>query len=187
MSSALLSQLRDARLSKSWSQRELSERAGIPQAHISRIESGAVDPKVSTLQDLARILDLDLVLLPRTTLTAVDALVRESAGETDRNRVRQVASRMYAAAETLQAMSGGQNDRLADAADGLTKLDLAQLPPWARKDLLAAALAVDDAIEAQSAQALNTAIANLKTHLVNAMALTSHGHMRPAYSLDDEA
>lgn len=49
--------LRQARIPRSWSQREFSAWAGIPQAHISRIERGAVDPKLSTLQDLVRVLD----------------------------------------------------------------------------------------------------------------------------------
>jgi transcriptional regulator with XRE-family HTH domain len=69
--------LRQARLQKGWSQRDLSGKAGIPQAHISRIESGAVDVKVSTLVELARLLDLELVLAPRASLPAVKALIRE--------------------------------------------------------------------------------------------------------------
>jgi transcriptional regulator with XRE-family HTH domain len=69
--------LRRARLQKGWSQRDLSGKAGIPQAHISRIESGAVDVKVSTLVELARLLDLELVLAPRASLPAVEALIRE--------------------------------------------------------------------------------------------------------------
>src|SRR5689334_2217996 len=103
--SVLAARLREARVAKTWSQRDLSERAGIPQAHISRIESGAIDPKVSTLQDLARALDLELVLAPRTALTAVEALVRETTLEGDRQRLRDIATRMYDAATTLQAMA----------------------------------------------------------------------------------
>ena len=70
--------LRQARLQKGWSQRDLSGKAGIPQAHISRIESGAVDVKVATLVELARLLDLELVLAPRSALPAVEALIREA-------------------------------------------------------------------------------------------------------------
>ena len=69
--------LRHARLRKGWSQRALSGKAGIPQAHISRIESGAVDVKVSTLVELARLLDLEPVLAPRAALPAIEALIRE--------------------------------------------------------------------------------------------------------------
>lgn len=70
--------LRQARLQKGWSQRDLSGKAGIPQAHISRIENGVVDVKVSTLVELARLLDLELVLAPRAAVSAVEALIREA-------------------------------------------------------------------------------------------------------------
>ena len=70
--------LRRARVDKGWSQRELSGKAGIPQAHISRIESGAVDVKISTLVELARLLDLELLLAPRSSISAVEALIREA-------------------------------------------------------------------------------------------------------------
>ena len=69
--------IRQARLQKGWSQRELSARARMPQAQISRFETGSVDPQVSTLAELARTLDLDLQLVPRTAVTAVGAAVRD--------------------------------------------------------------------------------------------------------------
>jgi transcriptional regulator with XRE-family HTH domain len=71
--------LRQARLHKGWSQRDLAGKAGIPQAHISRIESGAVDLKLSTLVELARLLDLELFLAPRPSIPAVEAVIREAA------------------------------------------------------------------------------------------------------------
>jgi transcriptional regulator with XRE-family HTH domain len=75
---AFAQRLREARVKKGWSQRVLSTKAGIPQAHISRIESGAVDVKVSTLVDIARLLDLELVLAPRVSVPAIEALRRET-------------------------------------------------------------------------------------------------------------
>jgi transcriptional regulator with XRE-family HTH domain len=70
--------LRQARLKKGWSQRVLSAKAGIPQAHISRIESGSVDVKVSTLVEIARLLDLEVFLAPRASLPALEAVIREA-------------------------------------------------------------------------------------------------------------
>jgi transcriptional regulator with XRE-family HTH domain len=183
--SAITHRLREARVAKSWSQRDLSEHAGIPQAHISRIESGAVDPKVSTLQDLARALDLELMLAPRAALNAVDALVRETTREDDRRLLRDIAKRMHDAATTLQAKAGGLSERVADAADDLSKLDPSEAPPWVRKDVLAAALAVDEAVKAHSAQRLEPATAALQKLLIEALA--GRGETRPAYALDDEA
>ncbi len=68
--------LRNAREARGLSQRALGARAGIPQSHISKIENGAVDLRVSSLVELARVLDLDLVLVPRKAVSAVHAIVR---------------------------------------------------------------------------------------------------------------
>lgn len=72
--------LRDARQRRGLSQRALSERVGVPQSHISRIESGAVDLRLSSLVALARALGLELVLVPRQSIPAVNAVARRPAG-----------------------------------------------------------------------------------------------------------
>src|ERR1700677_2080155 len=55
-------QFRDARVTLGVSQRELSERSGVRQADISRIERGAGNPTEATLQRLATALDKHLEL-----------------------------------------------------------------------------------------------------------------------------
>ena len=71
--------LRNAREAKGLSQRALGRLAGVPQSHISKIESGAVDLRVSSLVELARVLDIELALVPRKSLPAVSAIVRSTA------------------------------------------------------------------------------------------------------------
>ena len=56
-------QFREARLSQGLTQVELSEKSGVPQADISRIERGAGNPTESTLQRLATVLDHRLALI----------------------------------------------------------------------------------------------------------------------------
>ena len=68
--------LKRARTAKGLSQRALSERTGVPQSHISKIESGGTDIRLSSLTELARALDLDLRLIPRKAVPAVDSVVR---------------------------------------------------------------------------------------------------------------
>ena len=72
--------LKKARENKGLSQRALSTKAGVPQSHISKIESGAVDLRLSSLIELARALDLELALVPRQTLPAIQSIVRNRAG-----------------------------------------------------------------------------------------------------------
>ena len=56
-------QFRDARVSRGLTQVELSEKSGVSQADISRIERGAGNPTESTLQRLAVTLDYRLELV----------------------------------------------------------------------------------------------------------------------------
>lgn len=79
--------LRKAREAKGLSQRELGKKAGVPQGHISKIENGAVDLRVSSLVALARTLDLELALAPRKVVPALKSLARSSLADALRERV----------------------------------------------------------------------------------------------------
>lgn len=72
--------LKNAREAKGLSQRALSELVRAPQSHISKIENGGVDLRVSSLVELARVLDLELALVPRKSVSAVNSIVRSTAG-----------------------------------------------------------------------------------------------------------
>src|SRR5581483_8151647 len=65
-----------ARRERRWSQAELGKRLGLPQTHISAIEGGKVAPRYDTVLELARVLDHDLMLVPRALVPAVQALLR---------------------------------------------------------------------------------------------------------------
>jgi HTH-type transcriptional regulator/antitoxin HipB len=70
-------ELIEARHSRGWSQAELGRRLGLPQMHISGIETGKIVPRFDTLLDLVRVLDRDLLMVPRSLVPAVQALIRE--------------------------------------------------------------------------------------------------------------
>ncbi len=72
----LRQQIKDARAKLGWGQRELGAQIGLPQPHISAIESGEVVPRFDTLLDLVRVLSLDLLLVPRALVPAVLSLIR---------------------------------------------------------------------------------------------------------------
>src|SRR3954468_1655135 len=69
-------QIKEARAKRGWGQRELGAQVGLPQPHISAIESGEIVPRFDTLLDLVRVLDLDLLLVPRALVPAVQSLIR---------------------------------------------------------------------------------------------------------------
>jgi hypothetical protein len=54
--------------------------------HISSIETGKVVPRFDTLLDLVRVLDYDLLLVPRELVPTVQALThdRDRSGEEER-------------------------------------------------------------------------------------------------------
>jgi transcriptional regulator with XRE-family HTH domain len=68
-------QLKKTRENRGLSQRELSARSGIPQGHISKIESGNVDLRLSSLVAIARVLELEFALIPRKHLSAINSIV----------------------------------------------------------------------------------------------------------------
>ncbi len=68
--------LKQARLNKGLSQRELSAVSGLPQSHISNIESGAVDLRLSSLLSLARILGLEIELVPKRFVPVVNKILQ---------------------------------------------------------------------------------------------------------------
>ena len=71
--------LKDAREKRGWTQRHLASRLGLTQTHISGIESGKIVPRYDTLLELVRILDSDLLMVPRALVPVVQSLIRDHA------------------------------------------------------------------------------------------------------------
>lgn len=63
------------------SQRELAHRTGIPQAHISKMERGMVDVQWLTAVTAARALGLEVMVVPRRFVPAVESIVRSKPDE----------------------------------------------------------------------------------------------------------
>ena len=82
--SKIIQSLKSARQEKGLTQAELGKKLGLPQSHISKIEQELTNPQLSTLRDMARILDLELTLVPRLMLPAVRSLL--TSEETDKPR-----------------------------------------------------------------------------------------------------
>jgi len=76
--------LREVRETRAISQRRLGERIGLTQAQISRFEGGRADLRLGSLVELARGLDLEVVLVPRRKVPAVEALAGRGRGRASR-------------------------------------------------------------------------------------------------------
>src|SRR5580704_10444607 len=78
-------ELKEGRLKRGWSQAELGRRVSLPQMHISGIETGKIVPRYDTLLDLVRVLGYDLVMIPRSLVPAVLAIMRDYRRRDDKN------------------------------------------------------------------------------------------------------
>lgn len=73
---ALAATLKSERERNGLSQRDLSTRSGVPQSHISKIETAGVDLRISSLAALANALGLEIALVPRKAVPAVQSISR---------------------------------------------------------------------------------------------------------------
>lgn len=71
----LIKQLLQTRQDKNISQSELGKMVGLPQSHISKIESGKCDLRLSGLLDIAHNLGYELKLVPRELSMQVEAMI----------------------------------------------------------------------------------------------------------------
>ncbi|MGH2436984.1 MAG: helix-turn-helix domain-containing protein [bacterium] len=76
--------LRDARLKRHLSQQELASKLGVRQRQISDLERAMIDPRLSTIQNVGRALDLELMLIPRHLISAVEGLQRAGSDSAKR-------------------------------------------------------------------------------------------------------
>ncbi|MBS2008724.1 MAG: helix-turn-helix transcriptional regulator [Cyanobacteria bacterium SZAS TMP-1] len=77
----LLAQLVKTRKAKGLSQSQISSKLGHPQSYISSIENGKHDLRLSTFIELARVLELEAILVPRDLSPAVKQMIRDFEGE----------------------------------------------------------------------------------------------------------
>jgi HTH-type transcriptional regulator / antitoxin HipB len=75
-------QLRQSRETKGFTQSDVGARMGQPQSAVSRIERGG-DLRVSTMLEMARVLDLEPILVPKHLIPAVQALLGHATGQRD--------------------------------------------------------------------------------------------------------
>ena len=80
MISELITTLAQARKAARITQADLAERAGLSRMAVQRTETGDVDPRFSTLQEMARVLNMELVAVPAELHAQVLALIQTQTG-----------------------------------------------------------------------------------------------------------
>ena len=75
--------LRAIREAKGIRQSELARTIGMDPGHLSRIESGQSNPNIATLTEIARALDLEIMLVPRDKIPAVRAITTRPKSSTE--------------------------------------------------------------------------------------------------------
>lgn len=191
---AVAARLHEARLAKGWSQRELSARAAIPQAHISRIEHGAVDIQVSSLIELARALDLELILAPRAALPAVEAVAKEASANAQATEAHRELAEF---AEDARALALQNPDRSDLQSLYATAREVATLTRHARASgLFESVRKLDEVLRpVRAMQAILGPTERLREvlrateqlhQLRNAIVHTRTDEPRPAYSLEED-
>jgi transcriptional regulator with XRE-family HTH domain len=103
-------ELKEARVRRGWSQRELGSRIGLPQMHVSGIESGKIVPRYDTLIELVRILDRDLLMVPRALVPAVQSIIRDHLRHDQQGESEERA--LYAAGDDEQKTQERHNDEV---------------------------------------------------------------------------
>lgn len=191
----ILKSLKRARKAKGLSQRELSAKSGVPQSHISKIENGAVDLRVSSLVALARTLDLELELVPRKTVPAVQSIVRRTINTDLMNTQRRAQEVIDAYMGTINAavnmalvnIPQKELDKLKininDISNLMPKINATQLDA-----IVSSRIAIEEALNSGYTEEIKKAIGEVGS-IRNTLAhskLENIAQALPAYSLDNE-
>lgn len=188
--------VREARIAKALTQKELGQRVGLPQSHISKIEKGTVDLKLSSLVEIARALDLEITLVPRKALPAVEGAVRAhgTTVETSRavsllNEQAQIAERIKANFPDLSQVEGFQNairsiPRLQFDAAQLKALDKALQPAKRLKTIVEAQGGA--AALAKRIEEATSALRHFRNIQVHHAPLIEAARQLPAYRLEED-
>jgi len=185
----LVGQVREVREASGLSQRALSDRTGQTQSHISQIESGKMEPGLSSFIDMARALDLEVVLVPKKLLPAVNGLMRAQATPDMHIHAGQPNDKRFARAERLvKKMKGlygtsADLDRIDEYLRFLRRMNLSDGEMQVVRDAM-------DRLERYQSSPQTTPvvkdIAIALQRLRNTIAHAAPSEAGPAYSLDGE-
>ena len=72
----LAAEFQSIRKAAGLTQAQLAEQSGLNRMTVQRLESGALDPRVSTLLEMARAMGMDLMLVPQSLRQEVQGFIQ---------------------------------------------------------------------------------------------------------------
>jgi transcriptional regulator with XRE-family HTH domain len=184
----LIAQVREVREASGISQRALRDRAGLTQSHISQIENRKMEPGLSSFIDMARALDLELMLVPKKLVPAVLGLMRAQATREMRVHAGQPNDKRFSRAERLVKKmkqlygSSADLDRISEYLRFLRRVNLSDQEMQLVRELIA--MLERHQASPQAAPVVRDIAQNLQ-RLRNSVAHGVPNEPRPAYALDD--
>lgn len=180
--------LKRAREAKGLSQRALANLSGVPQSHISKIESGAVDLRISSLVEIARALDMELKLVPRKGLSAVNSIIRSTQAKTQSKSMLDVIAKLQRAADELSATVAGDREvtQLRSRLHELSRISLPSESEGRLKELAKQMRKLTSGKGGASFDTVLEEVDRLRNAAVHQQVLEPVGRQRSAYSLDGD-
>ena len=86
----ITNKLKNGRLEKGLTQSELAALMNVPQSYIAKIEAGSTDLRSSTMLEIARLLDMEVLFVPLKDLPRVKSVLTNDA-ETRRRQIYRAA------------------------------------------------------------------------------------------------
>jgi transcriptional regulator with XRE-family HTH domain len=181
-SEELIREVQGRRIKMAMSQRALAARSGLTQAHISQIETGRLEPGLSSFIQMARALDLEVVLVPKKLLPAVEGL-RPSADdfspEDGQSALFAKGERFIAKQKKLEG-SSATLDRIAEYLRFFKQVRLRKHDLAIVTDAIETLGAIQGQPESRSRlENIVTMLRNVRNHIAHPLEAP-----RPAYALD---
>ena len=190
----LAKSLKAAREAKGLSQRALSERVGMPQSHISRIERGGVNLRLANLVEIARALDLEVTLVPRKHLAAVRSITQPRPALTEAMETVARSTREFQRLQNTIARISRANPAmtaLAQLQRRVNDLSRLKLPRSALEDLrkINASLKLST-VETDTLRKITESLTQVQhlynQHVNSQVDLPGVEKIRPVYSLEED-
>ena len=183
---AIADALKAARTRKGLSQRALSALSGVPQAHISKIEQNGVDLRLTSLLALAHALDLDLALVPKKAMPAVQSITRATTRRIPGAISKEWARTLQALQRVQQTLKASELDRLQDLLAHAARMLPANIEPVSLRTLRKSIEALRDTSSTKALQDVVRQGQALRNAIVHTVDLKTMAPARPAYRLDED-